>query len=222
VQVDYLGKMNGFSLFFGLTLTAASLFAQAPDVLPTPRPSPSPTVATPGMNATTSEAEPMPLSQSVFLDVKDLGTNLSSNANWRSVWGSYSKDTKRARGLEISLRNPAKIPGEYLVSWYFFATSVRGGKRFLFDLDKKNITLGPGGSEKATVISDTLQSQTVHYAYDDYYYNYHYKSGNKPEGWIVTVSVAGNVIRVKTSGAQLEELYKKTEEFQAMLEAVGK
>lgn len=196
--------MAGLFQFLVIICAAVSLSAQAPL-----------TSVAPAENEPTTET-PKPLSQSVFLDVKDLGTNLASNENWRSVWGSYSKSVTRARGLEISLRNPAKVPGEYVVDWYFFATSVRGGKRFLFDRDSKAITLPPGGIQKATVISDTLKSHTTRYAYDYYYYNSSYKSGTKPEGWIVTVSVGGKVIRVKTSGAQLDELYKKTDEFMAM------
>ena len=190
-----------------LLLTRPVFSQTAPGVEPQPE-----IPAVPGLGTPT-----VPLSESVFLDVKDLGTNLSSSENWRSYWGSYSKNTTRARGLEISLRNPAKIPGEYVVDWYFFAVPVRGGgKRVLFDSDTKVVALPPGGMQKATVISDTLESRSIHYNYDYYYYRSNFKSGTKPEGWIVTVSAGGKVIRVKTSGSQLDELYKRTDEFNAM------
>ncbi|MEO7931788.1 MAG: hypothetical protein ABIT76_01385 [Chthoniobacterales bacterium] len=173
-------------------------------------------------------ATPTPLpagaatSQSVFLDVKDLGTNVSSSENWRSVWGSYSKNVTRARALEIVLRNPAKLPGEFVVEWYFFAIPARGGKRFLSGRDTKTIQMAPGGTEKATVVSDALDSTTAHYSGDYYYYNSSYKTGSKPEGWIVTISTGGKMIRLKSSSAQLEEIYKKTDDFKVLLEGKRK
>jgi hypothetical protein len=185
-------------------MAAADVCAQSPDV-PTPPSEPS-------------AASAVPLSQSVFVDVKDLGSNVSSSTNWRSVWGSYSKDVTRARALEITLRNSAKLPGEFLVEWYFFAVPARGGKRFLFDRGSKPVTMAPGAIEKATVVSDELNSSRSHYTYDYYSYSRTHKSGTRPEGWIVAVSAGGKLLRVKTSSAQIEELYKKSDEFKALVE----
>lgn len=203
-----------WSLLFLLSLANLAK-AQTPAPVDPVAPAPSPAAEAPLLTTAST-----PLSESIFLDVKDLGTNLSSSSNWRSVWGSYSKNVTRARALEINLRNPAKIPGEYVVEWYFFATPVRGGRRFLFDRETKNVSLPPGGSEKATVVSDELQTRSVRYSYDYYYYGHSHKSGTKPEGWLVTVSANKKVIRMKSSGAALDTLYKNTAEFQTLITPV--
>ncbi len=184
-------------------------------------------VATQAQESTVAPpSAPLPVSvatsQSIFLDVKDLGTNVSTSKNWCSVWGSYSKNVTRARALELTLRNPSKLPGEFLVEWYFFAKPAQGGKRFLSGSDAKTINIAPGGIEKATVVSDTLNSSATHYASDYYDYSTTYKTGSKPEGWIVTVSTGSKMICLKTSSAQLEEIYKKPDQFKTLVGASKK
>lgn len=155
-----------------------------------------------------------PLSQSIFLDVRDLGNDVSTSTHWKTTWGSYSQSQQRVRALELLLRNPAKVPGEYLIEWYFFASPARGGKRVLHDHDSKTIPLAPGGLERATLISAEYNSHTTRYS-SAYYHQSTYKYGSKPDGWAVRVKINGKIIRTKTSGAIIDDILKKAETFEA-------
>ncbi len=131
--------------------------------------------------------------------------------NFRSYDGSYSKTRTATRELAITVRNMSAIPGKFTIEWFFVGKPANGTRRFLYDQGTREVTLGPSAFEKFPVESKELSSQTSRDTY--YSFNYSYKSGDRPDGWIIRAKVGDDVVRVKASNAQLEQLESNKEEF---------
>ena len=154
-------------------------------------------------------------SRSVFLDALETPGDSKTTNNWRTYDGSYSKTRVQTRDLGITVRNMATLPGKFTVEWYFFGKPTGGSGRFLYDKGKQELTLAPSAFQKIDVESKELSSNSVR---DYYWWGYNYKSGDKADGWIVRVKVGDEVIRVKSSNAQLEQLEKNKAEFARLVE----
>jgi hypothetical protein len=153
-------------------------------------------------------------SRSVFLEAMESAGDSKTTNNWRTYSGSYDKTKVATRELAITVRNMSQtLPGKFTIEWYFIGKPTNGTRRFLYDQGNKEITLAPSAFEKIAVESKELSSRTVR---DSYYYSYgyNYKSGDKPDGWIIRAKVNGEVVRVKASSPQLELLEKNKAEFE--------
>lgn len=150
-------------------------------------------------------------SKSVFLDAVESAGDSKTTNNWRTYDGSYSKTRVASRELAITIRNMSAIPGKFTIEWYFVGKPAGGTRRFLYDKGTRDVTLAPSAYEKITVESKDLTSNSVR---DYYWYGYSYKSGDRPDGWILRAKVGDEVVRVKASSPQLEQLEKNKAEFE--------
>ncbi len=149
-------------------------------------------------------------SKSVFIEAVESTGGSQTTDHWRSVYGGYNKTRTATRELGITIRNMSALPGQFDIEWYFVGKPASGGRRFLYDKGSKQILLEPGKFERFAVESKELSSRSVR----DYYYSgYNYKSGDKADGWIIRAKVGEEVVRVKASNPQLEQLEKNKEEF---------
>ncbi len=150
-------------------------------------------------------------SKSVFIDASESTGDSKTTNNWRYSDGSYSKTKVATRELNITVRNMSALPGQFTVEWFFVGKPSSGTRRFLYDKGQRNVTLAPSAFEKISVESKELTSNSVR---DYYYYGYSYKSGDKPDGWIIRAKVGDEVVRVKTSSPQLDQLESNKAEFE--------
>lgn len=158
-------------------------------------------------------------SKSVYLDaVESTGTSKTVN-QWRDVYGAYSQTKTSSRELGVTVRNMSALPGEFEIEWYFFGKPANGSGRFLYDKGSKKVTLAPSAFEKFAIDSKELSNHTVR---DYYYWGYNYSSGDKADGWILRAKVGEEVVRVKASNAQLEQLEKDKVAFEKFVKAVRK
>ena len=153
-------------------------------------------------------------SKSVFIDaVESTGDSKTIN-NWRYSDGSYNKTKVATRELNITVRNMAALPGQFTIEWFFVGKPATGTRRFLYDKGERNVTLAPNAFDKVSVESKELTSNTIR---DTFYTGYSYKSGDKPDGWIVRAKVGDEIVRVKTSSPQLEQLHSNKDEFDKLV-----
>ena len=153
-------------------------------------------------------------SKSASVDVAESNGSAATLDSWTSAYGSFDKTKATTRALGITVRNmSATAPGDFEVEWFFFGKPANGSKRFLYDKGSQRLTVKPSAFEKFAVASKELTSQRYHSAYSGYTSH----SGDKADGWIVRVKSGGEVIRVKGSNAQLEQLEKDKPGFEAML-----
>ena len=150
-------------------------------------------------------------SKSVFIDgVESAGDSKTIN-HWHYNDGSYNKTKIATRELAITVRNMSALPGQFTIEWFFIGKPASGSGRFLYDKGSQNLTLAPSAFEKLSVESKELTSNSVR---DYYYYGYTYNSGDRPDGWIIRAKVGDEVVRVKASNAQLEQLEANKAEFE--------
>jgi hypothetical protein len=142
-------------------------------------------------------------SKSVVIDaVQSNGSSKTVN-HWRDMSGNYSQTKTTSKELTITVRNMSALPGEFEIEWYFFGKPASGSGRFLYDKGSKKISVAPGAFETFPVESKELSAKTVR---DFYYYGYNYTSGDKAEGWLIRAKVGDEVVRLKASSPQLEQL----------------
>ena len=171
--------------------------------------------------AGTVHAQTSATSRSVFLDAVESAGDSRTTNNWRTMDGSYSKSKVATRELAINVRNMSAAPGEFTIEWYFIGKPASGTQRFIYDKGTRKVTLGPSAFEKFAVESKELSSQVVR---DNYYYSsgYSFKSGDRPDGWILRAKVGEEVVRVKASNAQLEQLEKNKDDFERLVSKARK
>ena len=156
-------------------------------------------------------------SKSVTLDVAENNGDAATLTRWATAYGSFDKTKAATRALGITLHNmSATVPGEFEVEWFFFGKPAGGGKRFLHDKGSQRIVAKPSAIEKIAVASKELVSARYRSGYSGYTSH----SGQKPDGWIVRVKSGEEVIRVKTSDAQLGQLEHDKAAFDAMLKTL--
>ena len=152
-------------------------------------------------------------SKSATLDVAESQGNAATLARWASSYGSFDKTKAITRALGITVRNMStNTPGDFEIEWFFFGKPAGGGKRFLYDKGSQRLAMKPSAMEKFVAGSKELVSARYHSAYSGYTYH----SGQKADGWIVRVKSGDEVIRVKGSDAQMEQLEHDKVGFEAM------
>ena len=165
------------------------------------------------LSALPARAQAPATSKSATVDVVESNGNAATINSWASAYGSFDKTKATTRALGITVRNmSATATGEFEVEWFFFGKPANGSKRFLYDKGAQRIAVKPSAFEKFAVGSKELTSSRYRSAYSGYTYH----SGDKPDGWIVRVKVGGEVIRVKGSNPQLEQLEQDKAGFEAM------
>jgi len=151
------------------------------------------------------------ISKSATIEVSDSEGNSQTLDRWRSSYGSTSRTKAVSRELGITVRNMSgTLPAEFEVEWYFFGKPAQGSRRFIYDKGSKRLSLKPGTFDKFLVTSKELSN----YRYNSAVSNRTYHSGEKAEGWIVRVKSGDEVVRVKASSPQLEQIEKNPPEFQ--------
>ncbi len=158
-------------------------------------------------------------SKSAYIEAVESAGDSRTTDHWRSVYGSYSKTKAGTRELGITVRNMSALPGQFEIEWYFVGKPANGGRRFLYDKGTRPVTLAPGAFERFAVESKELSSRNTRAGY---YYGYNYKSGDKADGWIIRAKVGDEVVRVKASNPQLEQLEKNKEEFSRFVDNARK
>jgi hypothetical protein len=154
-------------------------------------------------------------SRSVTLEAMDSAGNATTLDTWRSVYGSFSRTKASTRELGITVRNMSgTLPGEFEIEWYFVGKRAGGTRRFLYDRGSRRIALKAGAFEKFVIESKELNSSKFHSASSGYTSH----SGDKPDGWIVRAKTGDEVVRVKASSPQLEQLEKDREQFKRFIE----
>ena len=154
------------------------------------------------------------VSKSATVDVVESNGNAATLDSWASAYGSFDKTKATTRALGITVRNmSATLPGEFEIEWFFFGKPANGSKRFLYDKGAQLLAVKPSAFEKFAVASKELTSERYHSAGTGYTYH----SGDKADGWIVRVKSGGEVIRVKGSNPQMEQLEHDKAAFEAML-----
>jgi hypothetical protein len=148
-------------------------------------------------------------SKSVYIEVVEAAGNAATLDSWRSVYGSNSRTQAATRELGITVRNMSAAPGQFEIEWYFVGKPANGTRRFLYDKGSRRVSLQPGALEKFAIESKEL----TNYRYHSVYSGYSYKSGDKADGWILRAKVGDEVVRVKASNPQLEQLEKNKAEF---------
>ena len=149
-------------------------------------------------------------SKSVTIDVAENAGDSTTLDSWRNVYGSNSRTKAVTRQLTITVRNMSgTLPAELNVEWHFVGKPSGGTRRFLYDKGSKSVSLKPGAFEKLQVESKELSN----YKYTSVFSGYTYRSGDKADGWIIRTKVGDEVVRVKASSPQLEQLEKNAEEF---------
>ncbi len=149
------------------------------------------------------------VSKSVTIDVADAGGDTSTTNKWRTYYGSGARTQAVTRELSLRVRNMSAAPGEFEIEWFFVGKETSGSKQFLYDKGSRPLLLKPGAFETFAIESKELSNYRYHSAYS----NYRYKSGDKPAGWIVRAKVGDEVVRVKASSPQLEQLEKDKAQF---------
>jgi hypothetical protein len=157
-------------------------------------------------------------SKSVLLEAVEAAGDATTLNNWRSIYGSVSKTQATSRELGITVRNMSALPGEFDIEWYFVAKPAAGTRRFLYDKGEKHVSLKPSAFEKFAVESREL----TNHRYNSAFSGYSYKSGDKSDGWILRARVGEEIVRVKASNPQLEQLVGNKEEFKKFVEAMRK
>lgn len=162
-----------------------------------------------------ASAQTVATSKSVTIEAMDTAGNATTMDGWRSVYGSFNRTKASTRELGITVRNMSgTLPGDFEVEWYFVGKRAGGTRRFLYDRGSRRTSLKPGAFEKFVVESKELSSSRSHSAFSGYTYH----SGDKADGWIVRAKVGDEVVRVKASSAQLEQLEKDREQFRRFVE----
>lgn len=153
-------------------------------------------------------------SKSATVDVVESSGTAATINSWATAYGSFDKTKATTRALGITVRNmSATLPGEFEIEWFFFGKPANGSKRFLYDKGAQRLAVKPSVFEKFAVGSKELTSERYHSAGTGYTYH----SGDKADGWIVRVKSGGEVIRVKGSSPQLEQLEHDKASFGIML-----
>ena len=180
-----------------VALTLAAVVSPPSKAQPTPTPAPA------------SSPAPAAQSRSVYLDVK-AATGGSSSVNWRSYYGSSSRTDVKSTQLEIRLRNMAHVPGSFTLEWIFFGRN--GARRFIYDVGTEAVELPGGGTETTGAVSEELESSRYRS-----YYGYSYRSGDRPDGWLVLAKIGDEVIRSKGSSPQIEALGQSKPQLEKLL-----
>lgn len=165
-----------------------------------------------------AQAQAPGASKSVFIDVAEAAGDAKTLDRWRSYYGSVSQTKASTRQLGLTVRNMSAVPGEFEIEWYFVGKPAAGTRRFLYDKGTKRVSLAPGTFEKFAVESKEL----TNHRYNSVYSGYSYKSGDKADGWIIRAKVGEEVVRVKASSPQLEQLEKNKAEFDRFVESMRK
>jgi len=163
------------------------------------------------LSAHSALAQAPAASKSVFIDAVESAGDSKTINHWRYGDGSYNKTKVATRELAITVRNMAAVPGQFTIEYFFVGKPANGTRRFLYDKGTKDVTLAPSAFQKVSVESKELTSNAVR---DYYYYGYSYKSGDKPDGWIIRAKVGDEIVRVKTSSPQLDQLAGDKDEFE--------
>ncbi len=159
-------------------------------------------------------AAPAELSKSVYLDVKSSTSSSTLAASRDSFSSYYYKKQAKSSVLEVSVRNMSPLPGKFSLEWYFFGRPTSGSKRFLFDRGQKDIELKPGAFTKIELESDELTSSRAR----SYYGYYHYRSGDKADGWAIRALVGKEVVRIKASNPNYERIMEDESELARYIE----
>ena len=166
-----------------------------------------------------ARAQEQAASKSATVDVVESNGNAATLDSWVSAYGSFDKTKATTRALGITVRNmSASAPGDFEIEWFFFGKPANGGKRFLYDKGAQRLAVKPSAFEKFAVASKELTSERYHSAGTGYTYH----SGDKADGWIVRVKSGGEVIRVKGSSVQFEQLEHDKAGFELMLKNMRK
>jgi hypothetical protein len=127
---------------------------------------------------------------------------------------TQTQERDRAVGLEVEVRNLARVADKAKLEWYFYAKPITGASEVsVFDQGSSDLTIEAGSSSKLTVTSKELHSsverksgpsgkgKTVKAPK-----NTVEKTGDKLAGWLVRVVADGKPIAIKASSPTFERL----------------
>ena len=143
------------------------------------------------------------------LEKAKASTGSDGTTTHRGYYGSYSRTEVKTTTLEIQLRNMAHVPGTFDLEWIFFGRN--GARRFIYDVGTDKVELPGGGFKIAVAHSNELESSK----YRGYYYQY--RSGDRPDGWLVRAKIGEEVIRTKASSPQIETLGQSKTQLERMM-----
>lgn len=153
-------------------------------------------------------------SKSVTLMVTENSGSSTTTERWRNFHGTSSRTKSVTREISIMVRNMSAAPGEFELEWYFVGKTSTGQKRLVYDKGSRPVILKPGAFEKFEVESKELSNLR----YRSGISGYSYQAGDKPDGWIIRAKVGDEVVRVKASSPQLEQLEKDPLQFEKFVQ----
>lgn len=125
-----------------------------------------------------------------------------TETDWRTSWGSFSKDLINSRVLVISMRKLGDGTGPVNVRWYFIGRDFDKDRLMIYDSGESNGEIALGGIVLAPTSKELVKNTTQRFLHG------RRVSGQIPWGWAVFVSQNGNPL---AEVASVPELVQWTE-----------
>jgi hypothetical protein len=139
-----------------------------------------------------------------YVRVEDGGGTRDRKTTWKTDYGSFEKEFSQKRRIDIKIRNNSHEEKTYIVEWYFIGEDLDGKDKWVFDWDKKEVTLKPRKKTEFTVSSKAITGTDEKYALLDR----REKTGGKYDGYLVTVREGDKFIE-KVSSKRASRQYMK-------------
>ena len=114
--------------------------------------------------------------------------------------------------LEIQVRNLARETDTAHFDWFFVAKSVITENTYVWDKGERDVPVPAASQKKETVESEELAATVTRTtsgsssSSSSKGYTSEKKSGSRPYGWIVRMSVGGQVVKVQASNSELDKI----------------
>lgn len=157
-----------------------------------------------------------------FVTMDAVNRSSANNYNYNGYYdyGWYDISFRQSVGIDIRVRNMARVPAAVNVRWIFFARNTANNQRFIIATSGKELDLTAGQDAAVSADSPIIHSREANY------YGWigeRYLSGSKYEGWLAQLMERGSnrIIKQTGSTSYLEDLAKKTD-FSTLLDDYGK
>jgi hypothetical protein len=159
----------------------------------------------------------------------------ANGSNWRTSWGSFSKDLGNKRVLVVNMKVHGQFDPRILVHWYFVGRDLSTNKLTVYSSGERPAVVGTGGAELLIASSEIrMKSERENIPPREgsiSYGNYgsvavQYggktmptkKSGVSPYGWTLIVSQNGRIVG---ETASMPDLVKWTRDYLAAKPSKG-
>ncbi len=153
------------------------------------------------------------------------GGSPAASTSERTFEGSLSKIrvNKSQTTLEIQVRNLSREADTAHFEWFFLAKGVAVERTYVWDKGERDVPVPPASQKKETVESEELASTITRTttgsttSSSSSSHTSEKKTGARPYGWIVRMSVGGKLVKVQSSNGEIDKIARDPAQFDQLL-----